>query len=74
MFTVPPVILRSSLDVTPLAEDSILSVPVPLRTTSSFEKMTASVLVSPSAVNSPVTARVFSVSVVVTNTLSALCT
>ena len=54
---------------------SIFRVPRPLNTISSFEKMTASVLVSPSAVKAPLTVREFSVfSTVVTKTLSAFLT
>ena len=46
--------------------------PLPLSTRSSFEKITASVLVSPSAVKVPVTERVFSLpAAVVTKHLSA---
>ena len=70
---VPPVIFKSSLLVIPLSVDDIFNVPVPLSTTSSLEKITASVLVSPSETNVPVTDNEF-VPVVVTNTLSALFT
>ena len=71
---VPPVTLRSSLDVIPLSVELTLSVPTPLSTRSSFENMTASVLVSPSEVKLPVTERLLVESVVVTKTLSAFLT
>ena len=74
MARVPPVIFRSSLLLIPLSVEETLSVPVPFRTRSSLEKMTASVFVSPSALKVPVTERAFSESVVVTNTLSAFLT
>ena len=55
---VPPVIFRSSLQETPLPffEVSVRE-PVPFNTRSSFEKITASVLVSPSDWKVPVTER-----------------
>ena len=71
---VPPVILRSSLLVIPFSVEEMVSLPFPFRTRSSLEKMTASVLVVPSAVKVPDTVSVFSESVVVTKTLSALLT
>ena len=71
---VPPVTLMSSLLLIPLSVEEMLRVPVPFRTTSSLEKMTASVLVVSSAVKVPVTDSVFSESVVVTKTLSAFFT
>ena len=75
MFIVPPVILMSSLPEIPLSVELMLSLPSPFSTISSFEKMTASVLVSPSAVKLPDTVRVFSEPLaVVTNTLSAFFT
>ena len=72
MTMVPPVILRSSLQLTPLSVELMLSVPRPFSTRSSREKITASVLVSPSAEKVPVTESVLVLpSVVVTKTLSA---
>ena len=71
ILTVPPVILRSSLQDTPLSVELMFKMPVPFNTMSSFAKMTASVLVSPSAVKVPETVSVFSESVVVIKTLSA---
>ena len=73
-FIVLPVILSVSFDVTPLSEEVILKVPRPFTTRSSLENIAASTLVSPSALNSPVTSIEFSDSVVVTKTLSALFT
>ena len=70
----PPVIFRSSLQEMPLSDDWMVREPVPFSTRSSREKITASVLVSPSAVNSPVTDSVLSEPVVVTKTLSAFFT
>ena len=75
MLIVPPVIFISSLPDIPLSVELMLSVPSPFSTMSSFEKITASVLVSPSAVKLPDTVRVFSEPfAVVTNTLSAFFT
>ena len=54
----------------PFRVELTVRVPVPFRTRSLLEKITPSVLVSPSAVKLPVTARVLSAAVV-TNTLSA---
>ena len=72
MVMVPPVILRSSLQLTPLSVELMLSVPRPLSTRSSREKITASVLVSPSAEKEPVTESALALSsAVVTKTLSA---
>ena len=73
---VPPVILRSSCPEMPLPFDEVtFSVPRPFSTRSSFEKITASVLVSPSAVKVPVTLSSLVVpSIVVTKHLSALAT
>ena len=71
MLYVPPVIFISSLQEIPLFDELITSVPVPLSTRSSLEKITASVFVSPSDVNVPVTVSVFVLSVVVTKHLSA---
>ena len=72
---VPPVVLISSLPEIPLPfEDLITRVPVPFKTRSSFEKITASVLVVPSAVNVPVTERVEVLPFVVTKHLSAFTT
>ena len=51
----------------------MLSLALPFSTRSSFEKITASVLVSPSARKLPVTVRLLS-AMVVTKTLSALFT
>ena len=73
MLRSPPVIFRSSLQDIPLSVEVSFRLPVPLSTRSSFEKMTASVLVSPSAVKLPVTERLLSPTVV-TNTLSAFLT
>ena len=71
----PPVILTSSLPETPLPVEETVSEPSPLNTMSSLANITASVLVSPSAVNAPVTVSVLAVSFwVVTNTLSAFLT
>ena len=71
MMYVPPVTLRSSLQEMPLPLAEVtVSVPVPFNTMSSREKITASVLVSPSARNSPVTERVLFESVVVMKHLS----
>ena len=67
---VPPVIFKSSLLVIPLAVDEIVNVPVPFNTKSSFEKITASVLVLPSLVNEFETVKLL-LPVVVMNTLSA---
>ena len=72
--TVPPVIFRSSFDETPFSVELIVSVPTPLSTMSSRLKIAASVFVVPSARNVPVTEREFSLSVVVTKTLSAFFT
>ena len=75
MIHVPPVALKSSLAAMPWSVELIVRVPRPFRTRSSLEKITASVLVSPSAVKVPVTERVLSLpSAVVTKTLSALFT
>ena len=49
----------------PFSVEDMVRVPRPLNTMSSFENITASVLVSPSAVKSPVTVRVFSLDAVV---------
>ena len=87
-FIVLPVIFKVSLLVTALSEDDIFNVPTPLITRSSFEKITASRFAPLSSVvtdesklsavstvsNVPVTSRILSESVVVTNTLSALFT
>ena len=71
MLYVPPVTLTSSLPVTPLpCAELIVRAAVPLSTRSSFEKITASVLVSLSVVNAPVTESVLSAPVV-TKHLSA---
>ena len=68
---VPPVIFRSSLPEIPLpCVEDMVKVPSPFKTISSFEKMTASVLVSPSAVNAPVTERLLVPLDVVTKHLS----
>ena len=75
IFMVPPVILMSSLPLMPLSVELISSVPRPLNTRSSLEKITASVLVVPSAVKVPITDRLLTEpSAVVTNTLSAFLT
>ena len=72
---VPPVTLRASLLLTAFPSvEFMVRVPVPLRTKFDFANITASRLVSPSAVKVPVTLREFSESVVVTNTLSAFLT
>ena len=70
---VPPVIFKSSLLVIPLLVDDIFSEPVPLITKSSFENITASVLVVLSLVNVDVTDKLL-LSVTDINTLSAFFT
>ena len=71
---VPPVTFTASLPDIPLSEERMTSLPVPFSTRSSFEKITASVLVSPSEEKLPLTVSALSSDMVVRNTLLAFFT